>query len=157
MKTILAATVASTVLLGAQAAAQAGAKSIYGGVGATTNEGFDDGAVTGRVGSTFGEHFGAEGEVSYFVDSEVGFAAAYATGRLPAGGRLTILGRVGYGLFTDLDDAEGALAYGIGAETPAGPRGAVRADYTRIDAGDGFDEEGFFTVTYQFRLGGAQR
>lgn len=151
MKRFLACAIAASVIVG-----HADAQEMYASIGATTNDGFDDGAVTARYGAAFTEYFGAEAEGSYFFDGEFGFFGAYGVGRIPAGDRVTVLARVGYGLYTDFDDSEDAIAYGVGAEYAVTPSGAVRADYTRVDAGEGFDEEGFFTLSYVFKFGGAQ-
>ena len=152
MRRITTLAAAAATILGAQAAAQSG----YGSVGATVNEGFDDVGLTGRVGADLAQYFAIEGEGNYFFDSEVGYFGGYGVGKFPASEQITLLGRLGYGVLTNFDGgSEDGFAYGVGAEFAVNPRGAVRADYTRLDFGDGTDE-GFLSVSYVFRFGGAQ-
>lgn len=174
MKTILSAAAIAAALLGTASAQEA-----HGSIGLIVNEGFDDVGVAGRFGYDFTSYLGVEGELNYYsadedsidgagdldVDADIFGYFAFAKAQAPVGERVTLFGRAGYGGVTvDVDvegfgsesESEGAFAYGVGAEFAVTPSGAIRADYTRIDLGDDFGDEGFLSVSYAFRFGGGR-
>lgn len=169
--------------IAATATSQAVAQQAHGSLGVIVDEGFEDFGAVGRVGYDFSSYFGIEGELNYFalddddvnlgpgvdVDADVFGYLAFAKAQAPVGERLSVFGRVGYGGITidvdvDVDgvgsesasESEDAFAYGVGAEYAFTPTGAVRADYTRLDLGDGVGDQGFFALSYTLRFGGAR-
>lgn len=159
--TITAALAAAT--LGGQAAAQ----QAYGNVGGVVNEGFDEFGVQARLGYDLPDQavaIGFEGEVAYFnvdvlgQDFDVLNLAGFAKVGTPVTPSVSLFARAGYGLTEVLDTPDGVdgsesdFAYGVGAEFAVAPRSGVRVDYTRYEAVD----EGFLSLNYVFRFGGAQ-
>ena len=171
-----------TAMIATTVTSQAAAQEFHASVGGIIDESFDELGVVGRGGYDFTPNFGLEAELNYFsvgeddldvgdgttvdVDADVFSYIAFAKAQAPVGERVTVFGRVGYGGVTlDVEadgfgsesETEDAFAYGVGAAFAVGPRGAVRADYTRIDLGEDLDSEGFLALSYTFRFGGVQR
>ena len=182
MRTILAAGAAAAVLTSVACAQQAPAQKAYGNVGVIVDEGFDDLGAAGRVGFDFTPYLGVEGEAAYFTDEVLDVQArlftymAFAKAQTAVSDRLSVFARVGYGGYTvDLDDgdledlgvdldlvddsdSDDLFAYGVGAELALSGPSSVRADYTRYDLAEGAgDDEGFFSLAYVLRFGGAGR
>ena len=165
MKNALAAAAALATVLGGHAAAQ----QAHGSLGVIVDEGFDDLGAVGRVGYDFNANFGVEGELNYFstdvvgVDVDVFAYIAFAKAQTNVNERVSVFARLGYGGITaDPDgfesETEDAFAYGVGAEYAVAPNGAIRADYTRYDLGEGGgDDEGFLSLSYALRFGGPRQ
>ena len=149
--------------------AQAAAQQAHAGIGAVVDEGFDELGFTGRVGYDLNRNFGIEGELNYFsvdtfgTDVDVFTYIAFAKAQTTVTPQISVFARLGYGgLTADADglesESEDAFAYGVGAEYAVTPSSGIRADYTRYDLGEGGgDDEGFLSLAYVFRFGGAQR
>ena len=161
MKNVLIAISAAGALL---CAAPAFAQSspfgqVYGTLGYNNFSGANDtdlSAITARLGTRLGTHFGVEGEVSTGLGSDHGtFAGApaslhlddqyagYAVGYLPVAPRTDIFARIGYG-HTDLhvstavpgvggSGGQDSVNYGAGGQYFFDNHNGLRAEYTRQD------------------------
>lgn len=161
MKTLIAlstATLLATAAIPAIADAQDTntGTNFYGTLGyaGSSVDGIDLGAVQGRLGARFGQHFGVEGELSGGVKNDkttvAGVpakvelehqAAVYGVGFLPVSPNVDLFARVGYGDNKIKASVPGASAtedgnswnYGAGAQYTFDGKNGVRADYTRYD------------------------
>lgn len=134
---------ASAALLAAPVAMTASAQeaNVYINAGYTQfdGNGADLGAITGRVGVGFGQHFALEGEASFGLnddngvelDNEIGI---FGVGKLPINNTVTLFGRVGVSrIETSPGGDDDGLAYGVGAEFNLTEKDGIRADITRHD------------------------
>lgn len=141
---------ASAAMLVAPALMSASAQqaNVYVSGGYTVFDGRDGGAnpgaLTGRVGVGFGEHFAVEGEGSVGVtkdngvklDSELG---VFGVGKLPVSQNINLFARAGYSrIETSPGGDDDGFAYGAGAEFNLTDKDGIRAGWTRhdYDAGD---------------------
>ena len=158
MKKYLAAASAAAVLAGV---APAFAQNIDGSIGYSSFDAGDAtvGAVTGRLGYSFNDVLGVEGEASFGVkddtvvlpgptnvDVEMNHQVpVYGTAGLPLGENGRVFARLGYGSTKLEASAAGVVAsgseesvnYGAGAQYWFTGNDAVRADWTRHN----FDED----------------
>lgn len=153
MKTVLAATSALLVLACAQAAAQA----TYGNFGLSADRGADNLALTGRVGRDLQGPWSVEGEAAYFFGADAATLAGFGRASFAVAPTVSVHGRLGYGVVTDLSEAEDFFAYGPGVSFLVSERSRLRADYTVYDAGRGAGvDDGVLSLTYVFGLGGGR-
>ena len=176
MKALMAsaASVALALAIPALAAAQTApaGTSFYGTLGyaGATVDGFDVGAIQGRLGARFGEHFGVEGEFAGGVSGDkttVGGApvkvdlqnqaAIYGVGFLPLSPNVDLFARVGYGeskVKASTVNGVSAAAdgdswnYGVGGQYHLNDKDALRADYTRHDFTDSSANADVWSVAY---------
>jgi outer membrane immunogenic protein len=176
MKTLIATAasavlaIAIPVLAGAQTAPTG--TTFYGSLGyaAGNVDGYDLGALQGRLGARFGQHFGVEGELSGGVSGDktsIGGvpvkvdlqnqAAIYGVGYLPLTPNFDLLARVGYGdIKIKASTVNGVSAaadggswnYGVGGQYHFDDKNAVRADYTRHDFQDSGANADVWSVAY---------
>lgn len=153
MKKLLIAASAAALSLAAPALAHA-ETSIYTNIG-YANVDIDPvtlGAIQGRLGVSFNEHFAIEGEASFgiadddFLGTTVELSNTYglfAVARLPVSEKVNVLVRGGFASGeidvggTSVSD-DGA-AYGAGVEAFFSPSNGVRLDYTRYSFGSDAD------------------
>lgn len=153
MKNLLIAASAAVLSLAAPALAHA-ETSVYSNLG-YANIDIDPvtlGAIEGRLGVSFNEHFAIEGEASFGVadDDILGVSVEltntyglFAVGRLPVSDKVNILVRGGFASGeidvggTSVSDDGGA--YGAGVEAFFTPSNGVRLDYTRYSFGSDAD------------------
>lgn len=149
---ILVSAVALTAMAGAAQAQDAGP---YVNVGV---EGLDffgvSGNAIGRIGTTFTDYFGVEGELRVGVledndEFKIDFGAAgYGIAKFPVSEQFDIFGRVGYH-YTEAGDADvDGIAFGGGVQFNFGPdaKNGIRLDYTNLD-GDGGSAD-TYAITY---------
>ena len=157
MKTLKTA-IAAIAVLGFAGAAHAQDGQAYVNVGVDTLE-FDQYGIGGKLGYQFSDYFGVEAQGSIgIIDDEVTLGGTtvdvgydyliggFATGTLPLGESVDLIGRVGYyaaevsaevtaGGIGASDDEDG-FAFGAGLQYMWDDLNGVRADYTYLD-GDG--------------------
>jgi len=174
MKSLIAAASTIAVLAAVPAFAQAQSLSpttVYGSLGYSQGriEGVDLGAVQGRVGARFGQHFGAEAELAGGVKDDKAHvagvpvdvklehqAAIYGVGFLPVTPKADLYARVGYGESKVKASAAGASAtgdgdswnYGVGGQYFVDDANGVRVDYTRHDFKDDGGEADVWSLGY---------
>ena len=134
---------AAAGLIAAPAMAQDAEPYVNIGVEALDFEGAS-GNIVGRIGTTFTDYLGVEGEARVGVledndDFKIDYGfAGYGVVRFPASPQFDVFGRLGYH-YTDseLGDADG-IAFGAGGQYNFGPglMSGIRAEYTNLD-GDG--------------------
>ena len=173
MKKYLAAASAVAVLVGA---APAFAQNIDGSIGYSSFDTGDAtvGAVTGRLGYSFNDVLGIEGEASFGVkddtivlpgptnvDVEMKHqVAVYGTAGLPLGENGRVFARLGYGSTKLEASAAGVVAsgseesvnYGAGAQYFFDGANGIRADYTKYDFDDGVGDADVWSVSYVRRF-----
>lgn len=176
MKTLIAistATLLATAAIPAIADAQdanAGT-NFYGTLGyaGSSVDGIDLGAIQGRLGARFGQHWGVEGELAGGVKNDktdvAGTsvkvdlqhqAAVYGVGFLPVSPNVDLFARVGYGNTKIKASVPGASVsddgdswnYGAGAQYTFDGRNGVRADYTRYDFQHSSQNADVWSVAY---------
>jgi len=176
MKALIATTASAVLALAIPAMASAqtaptGA-SYYGSLGyaGASVGGYDLGAVQGRLGVRFGEHFGVEGELSGGTNGDKATiggapvkvdlqnqAAIYGVGFLPLSPNIDLIARVGYGeskIKASTVNGVSAVAdgdswnYGVGGQYHFDDKNAVRADYTRHDFQDSGANADVWAVAY---------
>jgi hypothetical protein len=141
MKLKLALAAAAALVAPAFMTANAQAANVYINAGYTHLEGDaggELGALTGRVGVGFGQHFAIEGEASFGVmdddglelDNELG---AFVVGKLPVASTFDIFARVGVARIETNNQEDDGLAYGVGGEFHLTPADGIRGDWTRHD------------------------
>lgn len=153
MKKLLIAASAAALSLAAPALAHA-ETSVYGTIG-YANVDIDPvslGAIQGRLGVSFNQHFAVEGEISFGVadDDILGTTVElnntyglFAVARLPVSEKVNLLVRGGFASGevdvggTSVSDDGGA--YGAGVEAFLTPNDGVRLDYTRYNFGGDAD------------------
>jgi outer membrane immunogenic protein len=97
------------------------------------------GAITGRVGVGFGQHFAVEGEGSFGIDDDNGTEldselGVFGVAKLPISPQFDIFGRVGYSrIETSPGGDEDGLAYGVGGQWNLTEKDGIRGDWTRHD------------------------
>jgi len=102
------------------------------------------GAITGRLGVGFGQHFAIEGEASLGVkddgglelDNEIGL---FGVAKLPLSPQFDIFARAGFSrIETSPGGEEDGAAYGVGGQYNLTANDGIRGDWTRhdYDAGD---------------------
>jgi outer membrane immunogenic protein len=176
MKALMAS--AASVALALAIPALAGAQtaptgtSYYGSLGyaGASVDGYDLGAIQGRLGARFGQHFGVEGELSGGVTGDktsIGGvpvkvdlqhqAAIYGVGYLPLSSNIDLIARVGYGeskVKASTVNGVSAAAdgnswnYGVGGQYHVDDKNALRADYTRHDFQDSGANADVWSVAY---------
>ncbi len=143
---------------------------------------FDLGSVTPSGGTIRGgwrwdEHFGAEIEGSFGLESDAtdflnsninieGQVGAFLVGRLPINDKVSVFGRIGYAR-TEVEydfsnnqyirTADG-IASGIGAEYSFTDRFGIRGDLTHTDGGGGIGVDAIdaLSVSAVFKFGGPE-
>jgi outer membrane immunogenic protein len=110
------------------------------------------GAITGRLGVGFGQHFAIEGEASLGVkddgglelDNEIGL---FGVAKLPLTSQFDIFGRVGVSrIETSPGGEEDGLAYGGGGQFNLTANDGIRGDWTRHDYDAG--EVDAYSISY---------
>lgn len=97
------------------------------------------GALTGRVGVGFGQHFAVEGEGSFGIDDDAGTEldselGVFGVAKLPISPQFDIFGRVGWSrIETSPGGDEDGLAYGVGGQFNLTEKDGIRGDWTRHD------------------------
>ncbi len=176
MKTLIAsaASAALAIAIPAFASAQTAptGTTYYGSLGyaGASVDGYDLGAIQGRLGARFGQHFGVEGELSGGVSGDktsIGGvpvkvdlqnqAAIYGVGFLPLSPNFDLLARVGYGeskIKASTVNGVSAVGdgnswnYGVGGQYHFDDKNAVRADYTRHDFQDSSTNADVWSLAY---------
>ncbi len=145
LKLALAAAVALAIPAFAPAHAQLANVYLNGGYTHFSGDGGAElGALTGRLGVGFGQHFAVEGEASLGVvddgglelDNELGI---FGVGKLPVAPNFDVFARIGFArIETSPGGSEDGVAYGVGGEFHLTDRDGIRGDWTRhdYDAGD---------------------
>jgi outer membrane immunogenic protein len=176
MKTLLVTASAAVALLAAAPALAQPADgptlpaSFYGTLGYSNLDDHSDiSAVTGRLGTRIGQHFGLEGEVSTGIATDTTGAfgdrahvrlqdqyAAYAVGYLPVAPNADLFARVGLGA-TDaringpsesFGENRTGVAYGVGGQYFFNGPNGVRADYTRMNFGPTTGDSNLWSLAY---------
>ena len=176
MKTLIASAASAVLALAipALASAQVAATgtTFYGSLGyaGASVDGYDLGAIQGRLGARFGQHFGVEGELSGGTNGDKASiggvpvkvdlqnqAAIYGVGFLPLSPNFDLLARVGYGESKiKASTVNGVSAtgdgdswnYGVGGQYHFDDKNAVRADYTRHDFQDSGANADVWSLAY---------
>jgi len=154
MKALVIAASAAVLALAVPAMAQAQDHQVYGSIG-YANVSVDPislGALQGRLGVNFNDHFGVEGEAAFGISdddilgipvelsSEFGL---FGVVRLPVSENVDIFARGGWASAnfdvggTEFDQDGGA--YGAGVQVFFNESNGVRADYTRYEFDDSAD------------------
>jgi len=173
VKKYLAAASAVAVLAGA---APALAQNIDGSIGYSSADVGDAtvGAITGRLGYSFNDVLGVEGEASFGIkDDTVTIAgptnvdvelkhqvAIYGTAGLPIGENGRVFARLGYGSTKLEASAAGVVAsgseesvnYGAGAQYFFDGANGIRADYTKYDFDNSGGDADVWSVSYVRRF-----
>ena len=147
MKLKFALAAAAALVAPALMTANAQAANVYINGGYTHFDGdggAELGAITGRVGVGFGQHFAIEGEASLGVkddgglelDNELGI---FGVAKLPLTSQFDIFARAGVSrIETSPGGEEDGAAYGVGGQFNLTANDGIRGDWTRhdYDAGD---------------------
>jgi outer membrane immunogenic protein len=151
---------AALALMATPVMAQNPESNVYGSVGYShiDAEGFDLGAITGRLGTRFTPNFGVEGELSFGISDDTASLggtpisaeleydiAVYGVAYLPVSPNFELFGRVGYGKNEfKFSDTTGSIKvddeswnYGVGAHYSLDGQNGIRGDWTRRDFQDG--------------------
>jgi outer membrane immunogenic protein len=147
MKLKLAIMAGAALIAPAFMTANAQAANVYVNGGYTHFDGdggAELGAITGRVGVGFGQHFAVEGEASFGVDDDGGLEldnelGIFAVGKLPLSPQFDIFARAGVArIETSPGGEEDGAAYGVGGQFNFTANDGIRGDWTRhdYDAGD---------------------
>ncbi len=150
---------------------------VTGGVASFDLDHASPAAATFRGGWNWAEHFGAEIEGSFGLDSDTidpseieldieSQIGAYLVGRVPVGDNASFFSRVGYAR-TEIDINFGAssqiiqsdgISVGFGGEYMFTDQFGIRGDYTVMDAEDGAftDAISVFGVSGVFKFGGPE-
>lgn len=159
MKLKIALAAAAALVAPAFMTANAQAANIYINGGYTHFDGdggAELGAITGRVGVGFGQHFAIEGEASLGVkddgglelDNEIGL---FGVAKLPLTSQFDIFGRVGVSrIETSPGGEEDGLAYGGGGQFNLTANDGIRGDWTRHDYDAG--EVDAYSISYVRRF-----
>lgn len=155
MKLKIALAAAAALVAPAFMTANAQAANVYINGGYTHFDGdggAELGAITGRVGVGFGQHFAIEGEASLGVkddgglelDNEIGI---FGVAKLPLSSQFDIFGRVGVSrIETSPGGEEDGLAYGGGGQFNLTANDGIRGDWTRHDYDAG--EVDAYSISY---------
>ncbi len=155
MKLKIALAAAAALVAPAFMTANAQAANIYINGGYTHFDGdggAELGAITGRLGVGFGQHFAIEGEASLGVkddgglelDNEIGL---FGVAKLPLTSQFDIFGRVGVSrIETSPGGEEDGLAYGGGGQFNLTANDGIRGDWTRHDYDAG--EVDAYSISY---------
>jgi len=159
MKLKIALAAAAALVAPAFMTANAQAANIYINGGYTHFDGDGGGelgAITGRLGVGFGQHFAIEGEASLGVkddgglelDNEIGL---FGVAKLPLTSQFDIFGRVGVSrIETSPGGEEDGLAYGGGGQFNLTANDGIRGDWTRHDYDAG--EVDAYSISYVRRF-----
>jgi outer membrane immunogenic protein len=147
MKLKLALAAAAALVAPAFMTANAQQANVYINGGYTQFDGDGGGelgALTGRVGVGFGQHFAVEGEASFGIDDDDGLEldnelGIFGVAKLPLSSQFDIFARAGFArIETSPGGEEDGPAYGVGGQFNFTANDGIRGDWTRhdYDAGD---------------------
>jgi hypothetical protein len=159
MKLKLALAAATMLVAPALMTANAQAANVYVNGGYTyldTETIGEIGALTGRVGVGFGQHFAVEGEASFGIDDDGveldNQLGLFAVGKIPVSSAFTVFARAGVSrIETSPGGDDDGFAFGVGGEFNLTEKDGIRGDWTRHDY-DNAGEADAFNISYVRRF-----